>query len=205
MPTLLQVDSSPLPTSVSRELTREFAAAWIQSHPDGQIIYRDVAAQAPQPIDAAWIAASYTPEEARTPEQIATLAVSEELIAELEQAEEYVIGVAMHNFSIPSSLKLWLDQVVRKDKTFAYDQRGPRGLLAGKKATLAIASGNVYHSGSPYAAYNFTDPYLKTLLGFLGITDLTVVSAGGTAQLMHGADRETFLKPTLDQIRALAA
>lgn len=117
MPTLLQLDSSPLPTSVSRELTREFVKAWEAAHPDGKVIYRDLAAAAPKPLDAAWIYSSFTPEAARTPEQVATLAVSEELIRELDEADEYVIGVAMHNFSIPSVLKLWIDQIARSGKT----------------------------------------------------------------------------------------
>jgi FMN-dependent NADH-azoreductase len=206
MPTLLHLDSSPLASSISRELTREFVKTWQNAHPDATVIYRDLAANPPKPVDTAWIYSSFTPEASRTPEQKAALAPSDALIAELERADAYVIGVAMHNFSIPSVLKLWIDQVVRKGHTFAYAENGPQGLLRGKKATILAASGGVYEAGTPASALNFIDPYLKTILGFIGVTDVKFVIAGGAAQVMTGAvDRETFLKPTLDAVRTVAA
>ncbi len=206
MPTLLHIDSSPLESSISRELTREFVKTWKAAHPDGAVIYRDLSLHTPKAIDAAWIGASYTPVDARTPEQTALLAPSEELIGELEKADEYVFGVAMHNFSIPSTLRLWIDQIARAGRTFSYGAAGPKGLLEGKKATLLVASGGVYEAGTPMEAYNFTDPYLKTVLGFLGVTDVTIVTAGGAAQVAMGAvDRDTFLKPKLEQVRSAAA
>jgi FMN-dependent NADH-azoreductase len=205
MATLLHLDSSPLATSVSRELTREFVDNWKAAHPASQVIYRDLAANPPKPIDQAWIYAAFTPVEARQPEQKALLAYSEESIAELQQADEYVFGVAMHNFSIPSVLKLWIDQVVRGGRTFAYGPNGPKGLLSGKKATILVATGGVYEAGTPTAALNFIDPYLGTILGFIGITDVTFVTAGGTAQLMSGkVDRGQFLQPHLEQVRSIA-
>jgi len=206
MPTLLHLDTSPLDSSISRELTREYVKTWKNSHPDGKVIYRDLAKHAPKPVDQGWVFAAYTPEANRTPEQKATLKHSDELIDELEQADEYVIGVAMHNFSIPSVLKLWVDQVARAGKTFAYSETGPQGMLHGKKATIVVASGGVYAAGTPAGALNFVDPYLKAVLGFLGVTDVKVVSAGGAAQIMSGAiDRESFLKPTLELVRTAAA
>jgi FMN-dependent NADH-azoreductase len=205
MPTLLHLDSSPLESSISRELTREFVKTWKNAHPDGTVIYRDLAANAPKPVDAAWIYASFTPEANRTPEQKAALALSDELVAELEQADEYVFGVAMHNFSIPSVLKLWIDQIVRNGRTFVYSESGRQGLLHGK-ATVLVASGGVYEAGTPAGAMNFVDPYLKTILGFIGLTDVTFVRADGAAQLMTGTvDREAFLKPTLELVRKVAA
>jgi FMN-dependent NADH-azoreductase len=206
MPTLLHLDSSPLDSSISRELTREFVKTWKAAHPDGKVIHRDVAAHPPKPVDAAWIGAGFTPKDARTPEQTAILAPSEELIAELANADEYVFGVAMHNFSIPSTLKLWIDQVVRAGRTFSYGANGPEGLLKGKKATILVASGGMYETGTPMSAYNFVDPYLKTILGFVGVTDVKVVAASGASKVMMGAvDRDTFLKPTLEQVRSVAA
>jgi FMN-dependent NADH-azoreductase len=206
MATLLHLNTSPLvASSVSRELTREFVTNWKASHPSGQVIDRDLAANPPKPLDQAWIYATFTPEEARQPEQKDLIAYSDEAIAELEQADEYVIGVAMHNFSIPSVLKLWIDQVVRRGRTFSYGAEGPKGLLSGKKATVLVATGGVYDAGSPYAALNFIDPYLRTILGFIGITDVKFVTAGGTAQLMSGTvDRGQFLQPHLDQVRSIA-
>jgi FMN-dependent NADH-azoreductase len=206
MATLLQLDSSPLASSVSRELTREFVSNWRVAHPSGQVIVRDLATNPPQPVDQAWIYAAFTPAEALQPEQKALLAYSEECIAELEQADEYVIGVAMHNFSIPSVVKLWIDQVVRGGRTFAYGgSDGPKGLLTGKKATILAATGGVYQAGTPMAVFNFVEPYLNTILRFVGVTDVTFVTAGGTAQLMSGkVDRGLFLQPHLEQVRSIA-
>ena len=205
MPTLLQIDSSPLSSSISRELTREFVSNWKNAHPSGQVVVRDLAANPPKPLDQATIYATFTPEEARQPEQKDLIAYSEEAIAELEKADEYVIGVAMHNFSIPAVLKLWIDQVVRRGRTFSYGAEGPKGLLSGKKATVLVATGGVYDAGSPYAAFNFIDPYLRTILGFIGISDVKFVTAGGTTQLMSGTvDRGQFLQPHLEQVRSIA-
>jgi FMN-dependent NADH-azoreductase len=206
MPTLLQIDSSPSATSLTRELTREFVETWKSAHPDGNVIYRDLTTNPPQPVDALWIGAAYTPPGSRTREQTETLALSEELIGELERADEYVIGVAMHNFSIPAVLKLWIDQVVRSGRTFSYSAQGPKGLLQDKKATVVVASGGIYESGTPAAALNHIDPYLQTILRFIGVIDVKFITAGGSAQLMAGAvDRQSFLKPTLDHVRAAVA
>jgi FMN-dependent NADH-azoreductase len=206
MPTLLQVDSSPLESSITRELTREFVSTWNTTHSEATVLHRDLAINPPAPIDATWIGANFTPADARTPEQKKTLALSDQLITELEQADEYVFGVAMHNFSIPSTLKLWIDQVARAGRTFAYGANGPEGLLKNKKATIIIASGGNYVLGTPLGGLNHVEPYLKTILGFLGITDVNFVTAGGAAQLMSGkVDRGTFLKPAVEQIRAIAA
>jgi FMN-dependent NADH-azoreductase len=204
MATLLHLDSSPLASSVSRELTHEFVSNWRKAHPTGQVIYRDLAANPPQPVDQAWIYAAHTPADTLGPEQKALLAKSDEFIAELEQADEYVFGVAMHNFSIPAVLKMWIDQVVRGGRTFAYGPNGPRGLLSGKRATILVASGGVYEAGTPLAALNFIDPYISTILGFIGIKDVKFVNAGGTAQLRSGKDRGEFLKPHLEQVRRIA-
>jgi FMN-dependent NADH-azoreductase len=153
-----------------------------------------------------WIYANFTPEAARTPEQRALLASSTELIAELKQADEYVIGVAMHNFSIPSTLKLWVDQIARIGLTFAYGANGPEGLLKGKKATILIATGGSYEIGTPLGGLNFIEPYLKAFFGFLGVTDVQFVTASGAAQLMSpDADRAAFLKPTIERVRTIAA
>ena len=204
MATLLHLDSSPLASSVSRELGREFLTKWKAAYADGTVIYRDLAVSAPKPVDQTWIYAAYTPVDSLSPEQKSALAVSEELIGELNKADEYLIDVAMHNFSIPSTLKLWIDQVARKGKTFEYGESGPKGLLQGKKATVLVATGGSYDQDTPYAAYNFIEPYLKAVLGFWGVTDVTFVTAGGTSTLMTpGTDRGEFLAPTLEKVREL--
>ena len=206
MPNLFHLDSSPLESSISRELTREFAKIWKAAHPGETVIHRDLATTPLKPIDGLWVGAIYTPADARSAEQNAAVVLSDELIAELEKADEYVLGVAMHNFSIPSVLKLWIDQVVRGGRTFAYEGGAARGLLTGKKATVLVASGGVYEEGTPGAAFNHIDPYLKTILGFVGVTNVKFVAAAGAARLRGGAiDRETFLKPTLELVRTVAA
>jgi FMN-dependent NADH-azoreductase len=203
MPTLLHIDSSPLPSSISRELTAEFVNTWTAAHPDGTVIHRDLANNPPTPLDAQWIAANFTPEVERTAEQRALLAPSDQLIAELNQADEYVFGVAMHNFSIPSTLKLWIDQIARAGKTFSYASGTPEGLLKGKKVTFLVASGGVYDPATVMASFNFVEPYLRTVFGFLGVTEVKFISAGGAAALNYGQiDRETFLQPHVESIRA---
>src|SRR6266404_4052794 len=207
MPTLLKIDSSPMgDRSVSRKLTTEFAKTWVETHPGGTVISRDLTTLNIPVVSGDWVAAAYTPEDARTAEQEKVLGVSESLIADLQRADEYVIGVPMHNFSIPSTLKLWIDQVMRAGKTFSYGASGAKGLLAGKKATLLIASGAVYEQGSAYAAFNFVTPYLRTVFGFMGITEIHFIAAGGTQKLMTGeVDPQTFLAPSLEKVHAQAS
>jgi FMN-dependent NADH-azoreductase len=203
-PTLLDLNSSPLgENSVSRRLTGEFVQHWQAANPGGTVLNRDLTTTSIPPLNAAWIGASYTPENARTDAQRATLALSDTLIAELQAADEYILGVPMHNFSIPSTLKLWIDQIVRVNKTFSYATGAPVGLLTGKKATLVLASGGKYDAGTAMASYNFVEPYLRTVFGFLGVTDVTVVSAGGASALSSGkVERQAFFQPHVDSIRA---
>ena len=204
MPTLLDIDSSPLAeASISRQLTAEFVRSWKIANPDGEVIRRDLATTPIPPLSAAWIGAVYTPEEARTPEQRNLLTLSDTLIGELQAADEYVFGVPMHNFSIPSTMKLWLDQIARVNKTFSYATGTPVGLLTDKKATILIASGGKYDAGTAMASFNFVEPYLRTVFGFLGVTDTTFITAGGAAVLRSGTiDRKAFLQPHVDSIRA---
>lgn len=204
MATLLHVDSSPMGGhSLTRKLTEEFVSQWKKAHPDGRVITRDLTATSLPVIDAQWVGAAYTPEDARTAEQKAKLALSEELIAELEQADEYVFGVPMHNFAIPAVLRLWIDQVSRVGKTFSYSSAGPEGLLKGKKAHFYLATGGEYGAGSPAAVMNHVEPYLQTIFGFLGVKDVTFLTAGGAAVLRSGTtDAQTFLAPHIDSIRA---
>src|SRR5277367_501315 len=207
MSTLLHIDSSPrYGLSVSRELTAAFVTQWTASHPDGRVrvIERDLNATAIPPINAEWVGAAYTPEQARTPQQKELLSLSNSLIAELEQADEYVIGVPMHNFGVPSVLKLWIDQIARVGKTFSYGEKGPKGLLTAKKATFIIATGGIYDAQTQMASFNFVEPYLRSVFGFLGVTDTTFLTAGGTAALNQGKDRDTFLAPHLQSVQAHA-
>jgi len=205
MATLLRIDSSPLgENSISRRLTNEFVEQWKQLHPEGEVITRDLNTLDLRPIDAEWIGASYTPESARTARQKEVLSLSDKLVDELERADEYVLGVPMHNFFVPSTLKLWIDQVARAGKTFAYTAAGPNGLLKGKKATFIIASAGDYSPNTPRASMNFIEPYLRSVFGFIGVTDTAFVTAGGASAVSSGkTDRETFLKPHVESIRSV--
>jgi FMN-dependent NADH-azoreductase len=203
MPTLLHLDSSPLgEASISRHLTSEFVDSWKLANPDGKVITRDLTTSGLVTIDAAWIGAAYTPEASRTAEQRQALALSDELLEELFAADEYVFGVPMHNFSIPGVFKLWIDQIARAGRTFAYVDGAPKGLLTGKKATFLITSGGVYDAGTAMASFNFVEPYLRTVFAFLGVTETTFQNAGGTAALRSGGSREEFLTPQVAAIRA---
>jgi FMN-dependent NADH-azoreductase len=205
MSRLLHIDSSPLyGRSVSRELTGAFVTQWKSSHPGATVIDRDLTATTILPVNAEWVSAAYTPEEARTPQQKELLALSDKLISELEQADEYVIGVPMHNFGVPSVVKLWIDQIVRRGKTFAYSDGAPKGLFTGKKATFIIATGGVYDAQTRMASFNFVEPYLRSVFGFLGVTDATFLTAGGTAALTNVQDRDAFLAPHLQTVQAYA-
>ena len=205
MSTLLRIDSSPLyERSVSRQLTGAFVAQWKSSHPKGTVVDRDLNATAIPPIDAEWVGAVYTPEEARSPQQRKLLALSDTLLAELERADEYVFGVPMHNFGVPAILKLWIDQISRVGKTFSYADGTPKGLIIGKKATFIIATGGIYDAQTQMASFNFVEPYLRSIFGFLGVTDATFLTAGGTMALNHGQDRDAFLAPHLQAVQTHA-
>ena len=207
MYTLLKLDSSPMGDhSIFRKPTTRFAETWLKTHPGGKVVERDLTTLNLPVVDAVWAGAAHTPEASRTAAQKQALAISDSLIKDLEQADEYVFGVPMHNFSIPSTLKLWIDQIVRAGKTFSYGATGPKGLLTGKKATLLLASGGEYGKGSAMASFDFVTPYLQTVLRFIGITDVTVIAASGTAQLMSGkTDPQTFLAPSLEKVHAHAS
>jgi FMN-dependent NADH-azoreductase len=205
MSTLLHVDSSPLyGRSVSRQLTHAFVTQWKSSHPNGTVVDRDLYATPISPITAEWVAAAYTPEGTRTPQQKELLALSDALLTELEQADEYVFGVPMHNFGVPSVLKLWIDQIARVGRTFSYADGTPRGLLTGKKATFIIATGGIYDAQTRMSSFNFVEPYLRSVFGFLGVTEATFLTTGGTAALNYGQDRDAFLAPHLQAVQSHA-
>ncbi|MBV8114122.1 MAG: NAD(P)H-dependent oxidoreductase, partial [Silvibacterium sp.] len=197
MSTLLHVDSSPLgDASVSRNLSKEFVQNWKEANPHGKIVTRDLSKAILKPVTAEWVGAAYTPEDARNAGQRNLLSVSDALVAELQEADEYVFGVPMHNFGIPSVLKLWIDLIARAGKTFSYANGAPEGLLKNKKATFLVAAGGNYDADTAMASFNFVEPYLRTVFGFLGVTDIRFITAGGAAALNYGKiDRQTFLKP----------
>lgn len=158
--------------SVSRTLTADLLRALEDRHGDIDIVERDLADGLPF-INAAWVEANFTADGDRTDRHRQTLAESDALVAELEAADVLVIGAPIYNFSIPAVLKAWIDMVTRARLTFRYTESGPEGLLKGKKAFVVVPSGGV-PVGSPV---DFSTPYLKQALGFVGITDVEFIGA----------------------------
>ena len=204
MSTLLHINSSPMGDhSISRHLSAEFVQNWQRTHPDGRVVSRDLVTSSLPIITGEWVGASFTPPDARTPAQNESLTLSDTLIAELEAADEYVCGVPMHNFTVAAAFRLWIDQIARAGKTFAFVDGAPVGLLKGKQATFLIASGGLYGPGTAMESYNFVEPYLRTAFGFLGVTDTHFYTAGGVSALNHGqVDRASFLEPHVAAIHA---
>ena len=186
MPTLLKIDVSPRGDhSVSRQLTNAFAAEWQKTH-NGTVVTRDLQKTDLPFVDLPWIAGAYSDPASHTPEQQKALAVSNELIAELLAADHIVIGTPMYNFTIPAILKAWIDHIVRVGVTFSAGPDGYKGLVPSKKTTVLVASGGDYGPGSPAESYDAESPYLKLIFGFIGITDVTIVKAGGTSAIDRG-------------------
>lgn len=178
---LLHIDSSPRDQrSRSRQLTREFVEAWQQAHPTDTVTYRDIGRYPIPHVNEAWIAAGYTPPEQRSPELWEAIRFSDQLVDELLAADIYVIGVPMYNYSIPSTLKAYIDQIVRIGRTFNFVSENLdnpyKPLVLGKKMYVITARGSSgYGAGEPYEALNFQDPYLRAIFGLIGITDITFV------------------------------
>ncbi len=158
--------------SVTRQLSADLVAALEDRHGDIEVIDRNVARGVPF-VDEDWIAANFTPEESRTESQREVLSHSDALVAELKQADILVIATPIYNFSIPASLKAWIDMVARARKTFRYTDNGPEGLLRDKKTYVVVASGGV----GVGSAVDFATPYLRHMLSFIGIEDVEVIAA----------------------------
>ena len=169
---LLHIDSSARANSISRRLTAQFIEVWKRNHAGGDVIYRDLATTVIPPVTDDW-AATFADPATLTPVQKAYLSISDELTAELLAADTIVIGSPMYNYSISAPLKAWLDQIVRMGKTFAIGAGAPFGLLGDKRAMVITTRGGVYGPDSPTAALDFQEPYLRAILGFIGVSDLT--------------------------------
>jgi FMN-dependent NADH-azoreductase len=177
---ILHIDASPRSErSISRNLSKEFVTRWKAVHPKDTIIYRDLGHQSVPYVDESWIAAAFTPPTEHSPELAAALRTSDELVDELLSADRYVFGVPMYNFNVPAVFKAYIDQIVRAGRTFAVGPDGLSGLVQGKKLLVIAASGSVFRPGTPFESYNFHEPYLRTVFGFIGITDVTFINADG--------------------------
>jgi len=179
---ILQVNSSARvfendQGSVSTRLANELSARLLANHPGAKLTVRDLARQPHPVLDEAALGALFTPAEARSPEQAARVALDDALIAEIQAADVVVLGVPMYNFGVTAQLKNWIDAIARARVTFQYTEKGPVGLLTGKTVYALLSRGGM-HRGTERDSQV---PYLKSVLGFLGMTDVRFVFAEGLA------------------------
>ncbi|PQV63757.1 FMN-dependent NADH-azoreductase [Abditibacterium utsteinense] len=197
MTQILHIDSSPRgERSHSRQLTRALVAQLQLAHSDATVVYHDLGHNPVPPVDEPWIAAAYSDPATHTPELKQAIALSNQLVDELLASDIVVVGAPMHNFSIPSTLKAYIDQIVRIGRTFTPQYEG---LATGKKAFILCArGGSGYGSGEQMESANFQDPYFKTIFGLIGITDITFLHDEKTS------GNESDLENSLQKARQIA-
>jgi FMN-dependent NADH-azoreductase len=197
---LLHLDASArIHNSTSRALTALFAAHWRAAHPDGVVSYRDVGSDPPPHMSDALVGAMFVPLALRTSEQIAVTAYQERLIHELELADTIVLGVPMYNFGVPSALKAWIDHVVVFGRTV------DKGLFDGARVVIITARGGAYGPGTPREACDFQEPYLRTILGLVGLTDITFIHAEMRAAVEGNPELAPFTQFAADSLAAAQA
>ena len=159
---LLHIDASILgDNSASRKLTQQIVSAWTAKHPDTQVDYLDLVANAPNHFTMAAMAPRTGQTEDLSAEQVAENAVSEQLVSQFLAADVVVIGAPFYNFSIPSQLKAWIDRLAQPGRTFRYTAAGPEGLAKGKTVIVASTRGGVYSTSDAMQALEHQESYLK--------------------------------------------
>ncbi|RYE26720.1 MAG: FMN-dependent NADH-azoreductase, partial [Sphingobacteriales bacterium] len=181
MKKILRIISSPRgAASMSIKLGNAIVEKIQSAYPGAMLTENNLVKKQFPHLEEAHLNAFFTPAENRSPENEEAIRHSDEAINELQDADIIVIDVPFYNFGIPSNLKAWIDHIARAGVTFKYGENGPQGLITGKKVYLAIASGGIYSDG-PMQAYDFASPYLKSVLGFLGMTDISIIRAEGAS------------------------
>jgi len=165
--------------SQSRLIAGEFIDRWRRSHPRTVVVERELTAETMPHLSLPALAAAVTPAGTRSAEQHQAAALADALIAEVEEAQVIVLAVPMYNFSIPSTLKAWIDHITRSGRTFRYGAAGPEGLLKGRKVFVITGRGLVYGDSSPGKDMDFQAPYLRAMLAFLGLDDVTFIHLEG--------------------------
>jgi FMN-dependent NADH-azoreductase len=189
MKNILLVQSSPRGNeSLSQQAAHSILDDLQSRHPEAKVVVRDLAENPPPHVGRHFIAGLHAPPEQLSREQSAAVAFSDSLIAEVSAADLLVLAVPMHNFGLPSTLKAWIDHVVRAGRTFSYSANGVEGLVKDKRAILVLARGGVYSDG-PFKPFDFQEPYLRAILGFIGITDVEVVHVEGVANSAIGPEK----------------
>ncbi|MDD3329610.1 MAG: NAD(P)H-dependent oxidoreductase [Zoogloea sp.] len=183
---ILQINSSARSAGAnSTRLADSITARLKAANPAAVIELRDLAANPHPVLDEAALGALFTPADQRTPEQAARIALDDALIAQVQSADVIVLGVPMYNFGVPVQLKTWIDAIAKAGVTFRYTANGPEGLIKGKKVYVALARGGLYRDTPADSQV----PYLKGVLGFLGMTDVEFIYAEGLAMGPESADK----------------
>ncbi|MGA9063273.1 MAG: NAD(P)H-dependent oxidoreductase [Terracidiphilus sp.] len=178
MPTLLHIDSSPRTASVSSKLAAAFVEKWTRQHPTGTVVHHNTSLENVPYLDEVAVDAMYTPAAELTAAQKRAIAYSDKLVDELLAADVVVLGVPMWNLGIPASLKAWIDLIVREGRTFAFAGEGATPLLPpGKKVVVFSARGGAFPEGTPSHAFDYQEPYLRTILGVIGLTEIEFIHA----------------------------
>jgi FMN-dependent NADH-azoreductase len=189
MKNILLVQSSPRGIeSLSQQVAHSIVKDLQAHYPEAKVVVRDLAENPPPHVGRDFVSGIHVQPEQLSREQSAAVALSDSLIAELSRAEVLVLAVPMYNFGLPSTLKAWIDYVVRAGRTFSHSPNGVEGLVKGKRAILVLARGGVYSEG-PYKPFDFQEPYLRAILGFIGITDVEVVDVAGVAVSAIGPEK----------------
>lgn len=180
---LLHIDSSPLAgNSVSRQLTERIVAQWRASHPDTRVEHLDLAKDAPSHLNMDSLGFRAGPgAEGLSDVQRRENEISERLVSQFLAADVVVVGAPMYNFSVPTQLKAWIDRIAQAGRTFKYTEQGPQGLAGGKTVIVASTRGGVYSTNPALVGLDHQESYLKTVFGFIGITDVRFVRAEGVA------------------------
>lgn len=203
MSQILLVTTSPRGAdSYSNQVAQALVAKLQAAAPGAKLVSRDFA-EAPLPhVGEDYVVGRMLPVDQRSTAQATSVALSDALIAELFASDTIVIASPMYNFGVPSTLKAWIDHLARAGHTFAYGANGPTGLVTGKKVYLVVARGGVYSEG-PMSGHNFQEPYLRTVLGFLGMTDVELIAVEGIAFGPEATEKA--VDGALGKVAALAA
>jgi FMN-dependent NADH-azoreductase len=177
---LLHLDASVLnDNSASRALTAKIVNQLRAQHGDLQVTYRDLAQDAPAHLSGEILATRFIPAEQWNPLQKREEELTQALLTELLETDIIVVGAPMYNFSIPTQLRAWIDRIAQAGRTFRYPENGPVGMVTGKKVIIGSSRGGAYSTSEHMRTLDFQEDYLKTVFGFLGITDVTIVRAEG--------------------------
>jgi FMN-dependent NADH-azoreductase len=204
---ILFVSSSPRGAdSYSHQIARGIVEELQREYPAAPVVVRDVASNPLPHVGAAFVTGRVLPAEQRSAAEAEAIAASDVLIDELEAADVAVIAVPMYNFGLPSTLKAWIDHIVRPGRTFSYSKSGPQGLLQDKKVILVLARGGIYSAG-PMQQFDFQESYLRTVLAFIGITNVYTVHVEGVAlgEEALGKAMDSARKQAAEVVRKIAA